>query len=281
MMIHDLTEKQIRDITPTLRPGQSSREGFLNETESLIEVHDADYDTLHGLRITPEQIADKLERITAKAHRMGTLAHRRGENYWERVRKSFLVEDLYVSWDSYRGWQSCPFGCEDREAQADTDYTVTNKLGESIFFSELHIHLLRRHHFFEGHTKYRLDPKKTVRVLDIKIGEVYTPQYKTESIWRVGSGKSSSYMTVDQYKWEIFNSNYSSDQEKKVALNKGHRIDIPNVDEAYLYRDTILALHKGRQVQPEIMIDGSLLPGGELSCECVILHRKDNKYVQP
>lgn len=280
-MIHQLTPEQIREITPSLRPGHSSGAGFLNETESLLEVHDADCDTLKRLLVGHEQIADKLERITAKARRMVTLAHRRGEDIWERVHKGLRVEDLFISWVSYKGYQHCPFGCDGREALSDIDYTVTDDSVQSIFFSQLHIHLLRRHHFFEGHIQYRLDPEQAVKVLGIRAGEVYTPEYKTEPIWQSGSGRSSSGMTVDDYKNEIFQSSYSSDRSMKEALMEGRRIEIPNMDEAYLHGDIIVVFHKGHAKNPEMMIDGSLLPGKEIFCECSTLHRREIRYVEP
>jgi len=55
-----------------------------------------------------------------------------------------------------------------KETTGCMDYHVTNSDGDELFFSELHIHLIKAHHFFEGHTKYRLDPEKCIKFLGIK-----------------------------------------------------------------------------------------------------------------
>jgi len=76
-----------------------------------------------------------------------------------------------VRFVSFRGWQSCPFGPDWPEAcgSATRDIQIRNvRADATIYFSELMIHLIRDHQFFEGEgLGYRLDPKQTVEVLEL------------------------------------------------------------------------------------------------------------------
>jgi hypothetical protein len=157
-------------IEKVMRPGQLSKEGFLNATEKLYDIYEKDDETLKRLGITYNQIADKLDDIIQ--------AYKEIEEYSERyIQEPFKHNNLFVTCDCYFGYQECPFGCaqelrelhkEYKIAQASLDFKVTNEITkESIFFSELHRHLIRDHHFFEGHTKYRLDPEQCIKVLEL------------------------------------------------------------------------------------------------------------------
>ena len=165
-----LLSEQIRSVPPRdlyalriekmMRPGACSEEGFLSPDEKLYDVYLEDDETLKRLGATYGGIADRLDEI---------------------VKSRGLHENLTVEPTHYWGWQECPFGCSDElgelgdeyralyeKTTSSSDYTVTNgALKESVFFSGLHSHLVRDHHFFEGHTKYRLDPEQCVRVLEI------------------------------------------------------------------------------------------------------------------
>jgi hypothetical protein len=56
----------------------------------------------------------------------------------------------------------------DDSCRGSKDYTITNiKTGDSISFSELLIHLISVHHFFEGDVKHRLAPIEIIDVLEI------------------------------------------------------------------------------------------------------------------
>lgn len=220
-----------------LRPGNSSRAGFLNETENLQSVLDADNATLLALDITHEQIADVLETIVGKTCRQVSLANRHDRDIWNTIKKGFnldsVIKGLKVTFVSYRGYQYCPlcdreltvaYGIDftqenehDRFNRSNTDFTISQN-GKSIFFSELHIHLLRNHHFFEGHTKYRLDPAAVVEILELKPNVSYTPQYSTETIWQAHSGSSCSSYSAQDY--------INALNEKRTIYDMGDDVDI-------------------------------------------------------
>jgi len=231
----------MKDITSILRPNNSSREGFLNDIESLQEVIDNDNATLAKLKITHEQIADALETIVGMARRATTIKIRSEEkNIWRVIKKGFKIYfgnhtlPLNVSYVSYAGWQYCPlcnidfnvtYGLDftevddDRFIRSDSDFTITRN-SESLFFSELHVHLIRKHHFFEGHTKYRLEPERAIKILGIEPNKSYVPKYETEMVWQSQGGFSCSSYTEQDYVKELRTDKaliYSNSENKNVV----------------------------------------------------------------
>jgi len=199
--VHDLTANEVRLVELRMRPGAVSQAGFLDPTESLVAVTRSDDTTLRALGVTHSQVASRIQRLIGKAkatverqvklQEPGTAEIRRiiaaynmlGEDPRSDSEKrgpGIRVDEFEVWSHLYNGWQGCPFfldGDVGRLSTADTcgdsdrDWIVRNTvLNDEIFFSELIIHLLRHHQFCEGHTEYRLDPARTVRVL--RIGEV-------------------------------------------------------------------------------------------------------------
>ncbi len=69
--------------------------------------------------------------------------------------------------DTVRGKLPCPFA--DPGMFPKTNVTVRNRLtGREITFTDLHIHLVRAHGFYEGRgCPFRLEPKDLAEVLEI------------------------------------------------------------------------------------------------------------------
>lgn len=153
----------IHKIEKIMLPGKISQEGFLALGENLYTVYKTDHDTLERLGVTYDQVATKLEEVI-KAGKEHSLEQSKFGNLTITPNPSF-------------GWQYCPFGCTEElmeigrnkeDTTGSYEFTVVNEdTGEKLFFSDLHPHLIRDHHFFEGHTKYRLDPEQCIRVLNI------------------------------------------------------------------------------------------------------------------
>jgi len=241
--------------TDRLRPMRSSYAGFLNETESFDDVLKSDRDTLRSLGLTYDQFADRLLTLTEKAHHKANLCSidMSYDSYWDMVEQGILVEKIYkVSFVCYMGYQECPFDCDGREALSDRDYTITNtETGESIFFSELHIHLIREHHFFEGHTEYRLDPEQCARVLNIKSGQDYSPQYVSKEYWvRSSGGFSTGNKTVQDYINDIRRRNDEQIMSGEVVQLEGKKMGWRNGDSLY-----IISLDP--EVYESVIIDGT------------------------
>jgi len=195
----------IAELEKRMRPGGYSVQGFLGPVESLEAVIAHDIETLENLGVSYEEIAEALENIlqTVEDQISKLLQFRqrgervqaymeRGEEY--RIRSvhipdlyhcesipSFSLENLpsvdkgylvgnkfHVFIAQYRGLQECPWDCE-HEKWSSFDFLLLNReTGEYVTGPGMIVHLLRKHHFFEGlESPYRVDPARVVRVLDL------------------------------------------------------------------------------------------------------------------
>ena len=179
----------LEELEEKLKPGRSSVHGFLAEDERLWDIIEQDKKTLEKAGVTYEQIAEKLFYLIN-----------------QREKQEEIVDDKFkVEEDSTRGMQGCPWGILDDWAEdnfgkeptkhkrgwmgkkykssveANTAFTITNiKTGESISVPYLSPHLIGDHHFFEGHTEYRMEPEKLVRVLELLPKKEENPKEETD-----------------------------------------------------------------------------------------------------
>jgi len=251
-----------------LYPGGASCEGFLCCGETLDQVIAQDKETLAKLGLTCKQFGDRLETITRKARQQMSDHLNSSDSYWDVIKRGLLVEGLFrVSWESYLGFQACPFGCamgtpsegDPLESLSDTNYVITNvATGEWFFCSNLHAHLIRKHHFFEGHTKFRLDPEKCARVLEIKPGVDYTPTYSQKAFWVMSGGICCvpSVKTPHELLVDDSLSDYFMGREIKKLLATGTPVDVGEGRFAAYSGDT-LAIVSSEPPDHEIVVDGT------------------------
>lgn len=204
--IQHLRAETIRRIEQRMRPGNSSRSGFINHTEMLEEVVAADLNYLRSVGLKPELIAARLFHLmhahgttpppdigaatsepdkdppgSSSTQTQDVAASAGCDKFVIRVDASEdeedddfysaeLVEEKYVRHVfAYAGIQTCPF--EDDEGNrcdqlCSRDYSIENQTtGEIGYFSELAVHLIRDHYFFEGSVRYRVDPEFVIRLL--------------------------------------------------------------------------------------------------------------------
>jgi len=160
--IYEENSVNIENLEENMIPGKSSDGGFLAVGEKLMEVYKVDKETIKRLGVDYSRIAEELENVIKASSATEITTYR----------------NLSITKNATFGWQDCPFGCTDKlelmglesgNTKGSADYHVTNTdTGDELFFSDLHIHLVRDHHFFEGHTKYRLDPEQCIKILRIK-----------------------------------------------------------------------------------------------------------------
>ena len=214
---------------------------LFRSSESLSQViaEDAAYLKRSGLEY--DQFADKLETLTQKAQRVLHLLKVAGGDCFKKIEEGFIVEKIYkISWVSYCGYQGYPWGCGEkdgkliREGQSDTDYTIVNmQTKETIFFSQLHMHLIRRHQFFEGHTEYRLDPAVCARVLNILSGKSYKPEYVSQDYWiSRGGWLSGKHKTIEDYLKDLDKEYHGSSFSIR---NNGVLVDVGPQKRAWLH----------------------------------------------
>jgi hypothetical protein len=187
------TDPAFLELERQMRPGALSERGFLGPTESLATVIARDSQTLERLGISHEQIADELGKVLrAVMDRRQTLVRSDHDEYRKKethvpnlydpgsvprfsldnlpnTDTGYLVgEKLHVFIAEYRGLQECPWGC-DYDVWSCFDFLILNrKTGRYVTGPGLGVHLIRKHHFFEGvESPYRTDPEKLFRTLEL------------------------------------------------------------------------------------------------------------------
>lgn len=144
-----------RDTPAAMDSGGISFDGFLgSDPRPLAEITRADNETVKELHLTHQIIA---ERMTCFRE-----AGKKGLGEFVAVAPHFEV-----SCEIARGFLPCPFGEPGRHRK--TIITVRNlRLRKEIIFSELNIHLIAAHGFYEGQgSPFRLDPVELAQILEI------------------------------------------------------------------------------------------------------------------
>ena len=142
-------DKQVGD---SLREGILARDGFLGEdSRPHPQIIQEDAEVLSAMNTTPEALAIRMEALTkAGLKAIGSMVESDGYR--------ILV-------DEYMGRIGCPYR-DHRAAKRNT--TVTDGEGRSLTWTDLSIHLIRAHGFFQGKgSAYRLEPAELAKLLRI------------------------------------------------------------------------------------------------------------------
>jgi len=137
------------------KPGTITKDGFLgNDSRHVHDIVQHDAITLDRLGITTKEIADRMQYFIDK-----------GKDALED--KLELDEyTIQVIWS--RGMLPCPFG-EPRLHHKIFIVLRNNAINKSIRYTQLNVHLIKEHGFFEGEgSVFRLDPEELVTVLGLK-----------------------------------------------------------------------------------------------------------------
>ena len=142
-------------IQANMMPGTLSAHGFIgNDSRNLTDILLADAKTLTQEGITKKALADKMLELTnLGAEGLG--------------RPTTVDERFEVEVEGYKGKLPCPF---QDNVKVDKRQTLVRRLdtGVIIRWTDLSIHMIKEHGFFEGHGSiYRLDPVELARFLGI------------------------------------------------------------------------------------------------------------------
>jgi hypothetical protein len=145
MPYFDRVEKNMRGIGLGTFLGSDPRR--------LYEILSADQDMVNSLDLTHESIARRLEEI--------------GQPAREAMGDKVVVEDRYeVEATEVRGMIPCPWAHPRGLFKKSHMELKDRKSGETLAWSDLCIHLIREHGFYQGAgSPYRLEPRKLKRVL--------------------------------------------------------------------------------------------------------------------
>lgn len=142
-------------VEQSLRQSNATSTGFLGpDKRGLAAILQADDEVVRRHGFTHALIAQRL------------LALR--QTGWEGLGEPVSAPPHFeVCVDAARGTLSCPFG--DRDLFAKVNTTVRNLAsGQKITFSDLNIHLIAAHGFYEGHgAQFRLDPEQLMDMLEM------------------------------------------------------------------------------------------------------------------
>jgi hypothetical protein len=141
-----------------MAPGVITRDGFLGEDRrNLVDILTTDDGEVRRLGYSHQDLAQRM--VDLRDAGLAGL----GE---------FLdVEPHYeVRVDSVRGKLPCPFG--DPGIFQKTNTTVRNRrLGREVTYTDLHIHLIGSHGFYEGRgSPFRLEPRELAEILEAEKG---------------------------------------------------------------------------------------------------------------
>jgi hypothetical protein len=146
---------QMDRIQRNMAPGVMTRDGFLGtDGRKLIDI------------LISDDAAVKRKNLD---HRKIAAAMRRFRNEGERGLGELITVPPHfeVRVESVRGKLPCPFGHPGLVAK--TNITVRNREGgREVTFTDLHIHLIEAHGFYEGKGScFRLEPADLVEILEV------------------------------------------------------------------------------------------------------------------
>ncbi|MBI9101943.1 MAG: hypothetical protein JEY99_05970 [Spirochaetales bacterium] len=150
---------QMKVIKENMKPGVISLNGFLGEdSRTLEDIILKDQGTVRRLGLTHKDIAAKMQYFKDEG--------RKGLGDFVSIEPHFEVQT-----QSVRGKMPCPFGHPGIIQKLNI--TVRNKeIGEEITFTEMNIHMIDEHGFYEGKgSLFRIDPTVISRVLEISSTE--------------------------------------------------------------------------------------------------------------
>ncbi len=184
-LMHAQHPDLVKTFTEIMQPGNCSDDGFLAPGQDLVEICQKDAEILKALGITHAQIADRLEAVIMKANYLFQ------ENKSVKYRSPQAVIEGKIGVPSYlgtNGEQECPFSIDGKDpcGTGSSMITIINLASKKRLenITELHAHLVRDHHFFEGNPSYRLDPELAIEVLGLEPNVDYKIKTITEKVWR-------------------------------------------------------------------------------------------------
>ena len=144
---------QSKKLDEMLRSSKLASGGFMGQDpRSVPDIIDNDLAIISDSGLTKEQIAARMREITKKA--ISLLGN------WIEI-----DHKLHARVDEAKGSIVCPWPHPGRFAKRVT-YVKSNETGQKIHWSDLNIHFIEEHGFFEGKgSNFRIEPKELIKIL--------------------------------------------------------------------------------------------------------------------
>jgi hypothetical protein len=144
---------QDKNLEQTLRSGKLTAGGFLGaDARTVDEVIAQDAVTLAALGYSVAQVAARMQELRDMA--------RPALGNWVKVN-----DTLQVKSEDYKGFIACPWP---HGGQFEKRITTAHRLdtNQSASWSDLNIHLIQAHGFFEGRGAFfRIEPQDLIRMI--------------------------------------------------------------------------------------------------------------------
>lgn len=146
---------EFMQIQENMQPGTLSAHGFLgDDTRNIKDIIEEDNKNILSLDLTHSDIADRMQYFTDIAIN-------------ELGNSTLIDDDFIVTVDDHRGTLSCPFRDNFKAVKRNTRLENI-KLGKTVFWSDLNIHMIREHGFYEGKGSFFwIDTKEIAKILDL------------------------------------------------------------------------------------------------------------------
>ena len=146
---------ELQKAQENMKPGKIVRDGFLGtDPRNLIDILIEDDADVQRMGLSHAAIAARMRELRGEGAK--------GLGDFINVAPHFVVRV-----DLYRGKLPCPFG--HRGIIRKSSITVQNtRLGREIIYTDLNIHMIAAHGFYEGKgAPFRLEQKELVEILEI------------------------------------------------------------------------------------------------------------------
>ena len=142
-------------IQENMQPGILTAHGFIgDDTRNIKEIIEEDNKNILSLDLSHSDIADRLQYFTDLA-------------VMELGNSKLVDNDFIVLIDDHRRTLPCPFRDNYKAVKRNTRLENT-KLGKTIYWSDLNIHMIREHGFYEGKGSFfRIDTKEIAEILGL------------------------------------------------------------------------------------------------------------------
>jgi len=144
---------QIQKLEQILRSSKLVAGGFMgNDSRNIMEVINCDLFKVSKLGYTIEQLTARMQEITDTA--------KTGLGTWVKI-----DDKLQAAVEEAKGSLICPWPHPGRYVKRVTTVKRLDS-GETIRWSDLNIHLIAAHSFFEGRgSAFRIEPEKLINVI--------------------------------------------------------------------------------------------------------------------
>ncbi|HAF85598.1 MAG TPA: hypothetical protein DCG32_04375 [Sphaerochaeta sp.] len=146
-------------IQQQMKPGVIALDGFLGDDKrNLIDIIASDNTKVHKLNRTHADIATRMEHFK--------------ERGFAGLGEFITLDDHFeVKVESVRGLLPSPFGGKGMYGKVNTT-VINKKLDRQIVYTDLHIHFIADHAFYEGKgSPFRLDPQDLIEILEVPEAE--------------------------------------------------------------------------------------------------------------